>query len=230
MCGRFTLHHAREDIEARFEAEALTDKAVAIEEPRYNIAPTQNVLVVTQNGARHLEFYHGGLIPSWAKDPAIGSRMINARAETLAEKPSFRTALRRRRCLLPADGFYEWQAIPAGEGKKAVKIPTYLRRRDQEMFAFAGLWDEWLAPDGSPLRSCTIVTTAPNALTAPIHDRMPVILRPEDEALWLDPATEPAELTSLLVPYPAEWMEAYAVSRAVNAPTVDAPECIEPTG
>jgi len=228
MCGRFTLHHTLEELEERFAAEVVAGPKPETE-PRYNIAPTQDILVVTQNGARHLQAYHWGLIPSWAKDQAIGNKMINARAETLAEKPSFRTALSRRRCLIPADGFYEWQDAP--EGQKAPRTPMHIRLQDGGLFAFAGLWDEWHAPDGSPLRSCTIITTAPNAVTAPIHDRMPVILRPEDEALWLDRSvTDAPALLPLLVPYPAGLMEAYAVSRQVNAPTVDDPACIAPAG
>ena len=228
MCGRFTLHHSLEELEERFDAHPLT-RAVAT--PRYNIAPTQDILVVTQNGARHLQEYHWGLIPSWAKDPAIGSKMINARAETLAEKPSFRTALSRRRCLIPADGFYEWQnpAADLPAGKKSAKTPMHIRLQDGALFAFAGLWDEWHAADGSLLRSCTIITTAPNAVTAPIHDRMPVILRPDDEAQWLDPSVKDASaLLPLLVPYPADAMEAYAVSRSVNIPTFDDPGLIAP--
>jgi putative SOS response-associated peptidase YedK len=220
MCGRFTLHHTLEEIEERFAAEAQADA-----EARYNIAPTQDVLVVTQNGARHLQAYHWGLIPSWAKEPGIGNRMINARAETLAEKPAFRTALARRRCLIPADGFYEWQDAPGGG--KGPRTPMHIRLQDGGLFAFAGLWDEWHAPDGSPLRSCTVITTGPNAVAAPIHDRMPAILRPEDEARWLDRSVcDAAALLPLLAPYPAEAMEAYAVSRQVNAPTVDDPACI----
>ena len=232
MCGRFTLHHTLEELEERFAAE-VEAPTVAETAPRYNIAPTQDILVVTENGARHLQGYHWGLIPSWAKDAAIGSRMINARAETLAEKPSFRTALQRRRCLIPADGFYEWQDAAADlpSGKKAPRTPMHIRLQGGDLFAFAGLWDEWHAPDGSPLRSCTIITTAPNSVTAPIHDRMPVILRPEDEGLWLDRSVSDASaLLPLLVPYPADVMEAYAVSRSVNAPTVDDPACITPAG
>jgi putative SOS response-associated peptidase YedK len=222
MCGRFTLHHTLEEIEERFAAEAVAEAT-----PRYNIAPTQDILVVTQNGSRHLQAYHWGLIPSWAKDAAVGNRMINARAETLAEKPSFRTALSRRRCLIPADGFYEWQNPP--EGTKEPRVPMHIRLGDGGLFAFAGLWDEWHTPDGSPLRSCTIITTSPNALTAPIHDRMPVILRPEDEGLWLNKSiTHASDLLPLLIPYPAEAMETYAVSRQVNAPTVDDPNCVAP--
>lgn len=214
------MYHAPDEVAERFAVGEILEA-----EARYNIAPTQNVAVVTQNGARHLGSYHWGLIPSWAKDPAIGSRMINARAETLAEKPSFRTALTRRRCLIPADGFYEWQA-PA-EGTKSGKTPTYLHRKGGGLFAFAGLWDEWHAPDGSPLRSCTIITTTPNSVAAAIHDRMPVILRPDDEAFWLDPAvTDSRDLLSLLVPSPAADMEAYPVSRRVNVPVSDDPELI----
>ncbi len=224
MCGRFTLHHNLEELEERF-AVAPAGEAGGDSEPRYNIAPPQDVLVVTQNGARRLEAYHWGLIPSWAKDVSVGNRMINARAETLAEKPSFRTALSRRRCLIPADGFYEWQVT--GTGAKPAKTPMHLRLTDGGLFAFAGLWDEWRGPDGVALRSCTIITTAPNAVAAPIHDRMPAILRPEDEALWLAPSlSEAGALLSLLGPYPASAMEAYAVSRQVNAPTVDDPGCI----
>ncbi len=222
MCGRFTLYHSPDEVAERFAVNELLET-----EARYNIAPTENVAVVTQNGTRHLASYHWGLIPSWAKDPAIGNKMINARAETLAEKPSFRTALARRRCLIPADGFYEWQA-PA-DGAKGGKTPTFLHRKDSGLFAFAGLWDEWHAPDGSPLRSCTIITTTPNSVAAQIHDRMPVILRPDDEALWLNGAvTDTRDLLSLLVPYPAADMEAYPVSRRVNVPTVDDPELIAP--
>lgn len=220
MCGRFTLYHSPDEVAERF---AVNERVET--EARYNIAPTENVAVVTQNGTRHLANYHWGLIPSWAKDPAIGNKMINARAETLAEKPSFRTALTRRRCLIPADGFYEWQAAP--EGAKGGKTPTFLHRTDGGLFAFAGLWDEWHALDGSPLRSCTIITTTPNSVAAPIHDRMPVILRPGDEALWLDHAvTDTRDLLSLLVPYPAADMEAYPVSRRVNVPMIDDPELL----
>lgn len=222
MCGRFTLHHTAEEIAERFEAEVGP-----LLEPRYNIAPSQPVTVVTQNGARELAQYQWGLIPSWAKDPKIGGRMINARAETLAEKPAYRTALARRRCLIPADGFYEWKE--ADNPVEGGKTPMHFRRRDGALFAFAGLWDEWHAPDGTPLRSCTIITGTPNPLVAPVHDRMPIILRPENEGAWLDAGLrEPDALLSLLAPYPADVMEVYAVSRQVNTPSVDVPECIEP--
>ncbi len=222
MCGRFTLRHTAEEVAARFEAEVLP-----LLEPRYNVAPTQPVTVVTQNGARHLAQFQWGLIPSWAKDPKIGSRMINARAETLAEKPAYRTALQRRRCLIPADGFYEWKE--ADNPEEGGRTPMYFHRRDNGLFAFAGLWDEWHAPDGSPLRSCTIITGTPNPLIAPIHDRMPMILREESEEAWLDgDLRDPDALTALLAPYPAEEMEVYAVSRRVNAPSFDDPDCVRP--
>ncbi len=222
MCGRFTLHHTADEIVERFEAEVAP-----LLEPRYNIAPSQPVAVVTQDGTREVAQFQWGLIPSWAKDPKIGGRMINARSETLAEKPAYRTALTRRRCLIPADGFYEWKEAdnPAEGGK----TPMYFRRQDDALFAFAGLWDEWHAPDGSPLRSCTIITGTPNPLVAPVHDRMPIILRPENESAWLDAGLRDSDaLLSLLAPYPADVMEAYVVSRQVNTPAVDTPECIRP--
>ncbi len=161
-------------------------------------------------------------MPSWAKEISIGSRLINARVETIAEKPSFRTALARRRCLIPADGFYEWKE--ADNPEEGGRTPMHIRRRDGALFAFAGLWDEWQAPDGSPLRTCTIITGTPNPLMAPIHDRMPMILRREDENSWLEPGPHDTQsLLSLLAPYPAAEMEAYAVSRQVNSPGTDTP-------
>ena len=221
MCGRFTLHHDAEEIAERFAATVLPDLG-----PRYNIAPTQDIPVVTQNGGRHLARYRWGLIPAWAKDKSIGGRMINARAETLAEKPAFRTALQRRRCLIPADGFYEWRE--ADNPDEGGRTPMYIRRRDGALFAFAGLWDEWHDKEtGVPLRSCTIITGTPNPLIAPIHDRMPIILRPEDEARWLSPTPAGVEpLLSLLVSHAADEFEVYPVSRRVNAPVVDDPALI----
>lgn len=219
MCGRFTLHHNTSQIALRFEVqERLADIA-----ERYHIAPTQPIAAVTVNSPRTLQMMRWGLIPSWAKDPAIGNKMINARAETLPEKPSYRTALRRRRCLIPSDGFYEWQL--EGKGKQ----PMYIHRKDGELFAFAGLWDEWHSPEGETVRSCTIITTTPNDLMAPIHNRMPAILRPDEEAEWLDMSvTEVEAILSLLRPYPAEELEAYPVSRLVNTPMNDEAECIQP--
>jgi putative SOS response-associated peptidase YedK len=220
MCGRYTL----------INLAALTQAFPWIDEPppddvsRYNIAPTQPILGIANNHPDRFEHFHWGLIPSWAKDPAIGNRMINARAETLAEKPTFRTALRRRRCLIPADGFYEWKKDPGGK----TKTPMLIRMKSGEPFAFAGIWETWHSPDGSVIPSCTVITTQPNELMATIHDRMPVILKPEDYQRWLDPKErDPADLTDLLNPYPAVRMEAKPVSRAVNNPKHDSSACIE---
>jgi putative SOS response-associated peptidase YedK len=219
MCGRFTLTTNLGAIAKRFGVARFLEEVG----PRYNIAPTQTVIVVNDDGARHLTQMRWGLIPSWAKDPAIGNRMINARAETVATKPAFRVALRKRRCLIPADGFYEWQ--PVGRRKQ----PVYIALTSRESFGFAGLWEAWTAPDGQEIKSCTIITTEANELLKPIHDRMPVILTREAEGLWLDPKVQdPAILLPLLTPYPAEEMEAYPVSTQVNSPANDGPECIEP--
>ena len=213
MCGRFTQQQDTAGISARFAVQAVLLDAV----PRYNIAPTQPVsavLEVGQNGERFLDLLRWGLVPSWAKDIAIGSKMINARSETVAEKPSFRTSLKRRRCLIPTDGFYEWDKTGG------TRQPYHFRRKDGALFGFAGLWDEWIAPDGSPLRTCTILTTAANGVVAPYHDRMPVILRSEDaEAHWLDTGVQDADaLEPLFLPYPDDWIEAIPVSKRVNSP------------
>ncbi|HOT91015.1 MAG TPA: SOS response-associated peptidase [Anaerolineae bacterium] len=222
MCGRFSL-----GVNLDALVEAFPDFTFPAEmTPRYNIAPTQDVAVVPNTGERTVRMFRWGLIPPWAKDPEIGNRLINARAETLAEKPSFRAAYVRRRCLILADGFYEWQSLP---GSKA-KIPVYVRLASKKPFAFAGLWELW-RPDDTPVFSCTIITTEPNALLAPIHDRMPVILPPDAYATWLDPAEqEPAVLNALLKPYPADLMIAYPVSRFVNDPANDSPACIVASG
>ncbi len=221
MCGRFSLGVNLDDL-----VEAFPDFTFPPEvEPHYNIAPTQNVLVVPNNTAGHVSFFHWGLIPSWAKDTEIGNRLINARGETLGEKPSFRAAYLRRRCLILADGFYEWQAIPGSKAKQ----PMYIQLATKKPFAFAGLWELW-RPDDTPILSCTIITTEPNALLAPIHNRMPVILPPGAYATWLDPAEQkPAALNHLLTPYPADLMTAYPVSRLVNSPATDTPACIVPS-
>jgi putative SOS response-associated peptidase YedK len=220
MCGRFTLHHAGEEIAERFGVQQVLFPL----EPRYNIAPSQPVAVVLeQDEGRCLDAYKWGLVPFWAKDPKIGNRMINARAETLAEKPSFRAALTRRRCLIPADGFYEWKK--EGDARR----PFHIRLRDGKPFAFAGLYEEWQAPDGAPLRTCAIITVEPNPLMAQVHNRMPAILDADAREAWLDPALKDApRLQKLLTPYPEQEMEAYPVSRRVNAPTFDGPECIRP--
>ena len=221
MCGRFTL-----TVDPAQLREALPGFSVPEEiKPRYNIAPSQPVAVVPNDGRNQLDFFVWGLIPSWAKDPSIGNRMINARGETLAEKPSFRAAYRRRRCLVLADGFYEWRKEP---GSKA-KTPMYVQMESKEPFGLAGLWEIWYSPDGSEIRSCTIITTQPNGLLDKIHNRMPVILPKEAYPLWLaQEEKESSELNALLRPFPAEEMIAYPVSRMVNSPANDVPECIEP--
>ncbi len=181
--------------------------------PRYNIAPTQAVIVVGDDGKRYLKAMRWGLIPSWAKDPSIGNRMINARVETLAEKPAFRAGLKKRRCIIPADGFYEWQKL----GK--IKQPMRIVLKTREAFGFAGLWEHWRSPDGEEILSCTIITTEANELLKAVHERMPVILTRDAEAAWLDPKTQDVEkLLPLLKQYPAEEMEFYPVSRDVNSP------------
>jgi putative SOS response-associated peptidase YedK len=221
MCGRYTLFKINR-IQQAFPW--IVEPVPADVPTRYNIAPTQPILAVANNHADRFEHFHWGLIPSWAKDPAIGNRMINARAETLAEKPAFRTALRRRRCLVPADGFYEWKKDPGGK----TKTPMHVRMKSGEIFAFAGLWETWHAPDGSVVPSLTLITTQPNELMSEIHDRMPVILKPQDYQRWLDPKElPPADLADLLRPYPADEMEARPVSRTVNNPKNESPDCIE---
>ena len=221
MCGRYTLIRLQ-DFTDMFP---WIRAPLEMPPPRYNIAPTQPIAAIANDGKNQIEYLHWGLISSWAKDSSIGSRMINARAETLAEKPAFRSALRRRRCIIPASGFYEWKKSQDGR----TKTPMYIRMKDGRPFAFAGLWETWHSVDGSEIRSCTIVTSTPNAVVAPIHDRMAVILDPDLYLRWLDPAEHRAEeLASMLIAYPAEKMEAYAVNRAVNQPANDVPECILP--
>lgn len=206
MCGRYSLIADLRDLQGRFSFEEFQDYA-----PYHNIAPTSRVLTVRGGEARRAEVIRWGLVPSWAKELSVGSRMFNARGETVAEKPAFRTALRRRRCLVLADAFYEWQKTPSG------KRPMRIALASGEPFAFAGLWETWKDPSGAVIPSCTIITTAPNELISPIHDRMPVILPKEMEDLWLDEQVQdPAVLADLLRPYPAEDMvvcEAEALTR-----------------
>lgn len=226
MCGRFALMTPTEQLAMQFGVSETAVEALPPSVPRYNIAPTQPVAAIrlNPNGERDFTFFHWGLVPSWAKDVSIGSRMINARSETVTEKPSFRTAFKRRRCLIPADGFYEWQK--QGSGKQ----PMFIRPAEGEErpFALAGLWEMWRDPDGGTLQSCTILTTTPNELMAPIHNRMPVIIEPEDYDLWLNPEPDPEQGLHLLRPYPAEKMSAYPVSPVVNNPRNDVPECVQP--
>lgn len=221
MCGRFTLTVDPADLQEAFPGIAVPTEMT----PRYNIAPSQPVSVIANNGQNKVEFFRWGLIPSWAKDPKIGNRMINARAESLAEKPSFRAAYRKRRCLILADGFYEWRREPAGKSK----TPMYIRLKSGTPFAFAGLWEAWHAKDDETILSCTIITTTPNSLLEKIHDRMPAILKPEAYGQWLvQDEQKPDALSKLLGPYPTSLMTAYAVSTAVNSPAMDSPDCVRP--
>lgn len=222
MCGRFTLTVDTNTIQITFPWLELPTQQFT---PRYNIAPTQPIAVVPNDGQNKLDFFIWGLIPSWSKDPKIGSRLINARGETIGEKPSFRSAYKRRRCLILADGFYEWIKTP---GEKA-KTPHYIQMESKEPFAFAGLWEIWNAPDGSMLKTATIITTEPNPLIAKLHNRMPVILPEPAYEAWLAPEErKPEELNHLISAYPAEEMMHFPVSRAVNSPANDSPECIIP--
>ena len=222
MCGRFTLSVNPDELEKTFSEYTFPSKFA----PRFNIAPTQPVLAIPNDDKNEADFFVWGLIPMWAKDPALGNRLINARGETLAEKPAFRSSLKYKRCLILADGFYEWKGAP---GRKT-KTPFFIHMKDRKPFAFAGLWDSWNSPDGSLIKSCTIITTEPNDLTAIIHNRMPVILHPRDYAKWLDPAPQtPEHLKPLIKPFPAEEMNAFPVSTLVNTPANDSPELIVPS-
>ena len=221
MCGRFSLGASATKLAELFDLTEVPNWA-----PRYNIAPTQELLVVLkapEDPGRKISRRRWGLIPSWAKDRGIGNQLINAQAETVATKPAFRAAFRKRRCLVPADGFYEWTQ----QGRQ--KQPYYIRLRDGGPFAIAGLWEHWEGPDGNGVDSCTLLTTSANDLISAFHHRMPVILNPTNYDLWLDPAVQEAgPLQSLLQPYPSENMTAYPVRTLVNNPANDAPGCIEP--
>ncbi len=218
MCGRYTLSTPVGVLAEEFGLGGTLPDLPA----SYNVAPTQEVPAILGNdGERRLELLRWGLVPAWADDPQVGSRMINARSETAPEKPSFRRAFRDRRCLIPADGFYEWKRTSDG------KQPYRIHMGDGRPFAFAGLWESW-DKGREEIRSCAILTTAANALVGEIHDRMPVILAPDAYDVWLDPGSERDELTGLLAPYPEEEMEAYPVSRLVNSPRNNDPRCVEP--
>jgi len=218
MCGRFTLTPELKLLAERF---SITIAPTVSYNPRFNIAPTQPVIVIGDDGQRYMQVMRWGLIPGWAKDPNVGNRMINARAETIAEKPAFRAALKKRRCLIPADGFYEWQKL----GK--VKQPVRIVLKSREPFGLAGLWERWASPEKVEVLTCTVITTTANELLHAVHDRMPVILNREAEAQWLDPnVTDPAKLLPLLQPYPSRLMEYYPVSTQVNSPVHDGPDCI----
>ncbi len=221
MCGRFSQGTPADILAQLFQLADIPSWT-----PRYNISPTQlvpTVVVTSEHPSRQFRAWRWGLIPSWAKDPSIGSRMINAQAETASTNPAFRAAFRRRRCLMLADGFYEWQQL----GRR--KQPFHVRMRDGTPFAFAGLWEHWKGPDGAAIDSCTLLTTEPNDLIRTFHHRMPVILDPKEYDLWLDPGIqEPQRLQPLLRPYSSEVLAAYPVSTRVNNPANDTPDCIQP--
>lgn len=199
---------------------------------RYNVAPSLQVYAVAvRRDHRALGTFKWGLVPSWAKDPAVGNRMINARAEGIEIKPAFRSALDRRRCLIPADAFYEWQRRTTADGRNAGKLPFAVRRRDGQPMAFAGLWEVWRDPDNpeaDPLRTCVIITTAANDLMAPIHDRIPVVLDPADWGQWLDPSVDSDKARSLLITPPSEWFDVFPVSSMVNNVANDGPDLLDP--
>jgi putative SOS response-associated peptidase YedK len=226
VCGRYSLATTTPaDVRARFPV----GESIEIRR-RYNVAPADDVLAVTvdREGSPRGELLRWGLVPSWAERQDIGLKMINARAETAAERPAFRRAYERYRCLVLADGFYEWRAPPSALGSRARKQPFHISCTDQPLFAFAGLWSIWHAPDGAVLRSCAILTVAANAAVAPLHDRMPVILPPDAETAWLEPGTPRAELADLLAPLAPERTALRAVSAAVNDARYDGPECLAP--
>jgi len=221
MCGRFALATEKNILDMLYDLEIRTGFNLV---PRYNVAPSQQVPVVRLSpvdGRRELALLKWGLVPFWADDPTIGSKMINARAETAAEKPSFRDAFKKRRALVPASGFYEWQKI------EGVKQPYYITRQDKSLFSLAGLWETW-NKGSEPLETFTILTTEPNTMVAELHNRMPVIIPHEAYNLWLDPATDLKTLKNMLVPYPENELTLYAVSRLVNSPSNDSPGLIEP--
>lgn len=224
MCGRYTLSVPLSNLVDSFDVEPPDFEYP----PRFNIAPTQDAPVIAQDQeGRRMGLLRWGLVPSWAKDPAMGSRMINARAETVAEKPAFRNAYRRRRCLVPADGFFEWKANEEQEGKKRTKVPHWIHREDGGVFGMAGLWERWIPEGGDPIHTFTILTTGAVPGIRAIHPRMPVILPPHSVHPWLNPDSDPDLLLSLLRPNP-EGIVAHPVSLLVNSPKNDAPECILP--
>jgi putative SOS response-associated peptidase YedK len=218
MCGRFTRSQSIPAIAEEFGAQPVLWDL----EPSYNIAPTQKVAVIITDGVKRLVPVRWGLVPSWAKDPSIGSKMINARAETITEKASYRRAFKKRRCLVVADGFYEWQTTGGA------RRPMYIRLKSGKPFGFAGLYEVWKSPEGEEVTTCTIITTEANEFMKPIHERMPVIIPREHQDNWLDPTIEDhTTLLELLKSNPATEMEAYPVSKRVNSPSNNSPECVK---
>lgn len=222
MCGRFTLFASYQHIIRRFTISSAFSETAYM--PSYNVAPSQQVVAVIHDGKQNrLGYLRWGLIPPWAKDEKIGHKMINARAETLMERPSFRQPFQKKRCIIPADSFYEWKQTENG------KVPMRIKMKSDELFSFAGLWESWHAPDGKTIHTCAIITTEPNALVRPIHKRMPAIIRQEEESTWLDRSIQnPNVLNRLLQPYNEDEMEAYAVSSLVNSPKNNNEKLIEP--
>ena len=220
MPERFALYHDLQTLAERFGIESEPTSF----EPKYNIAPGQNVSVIIKDGdERKCVIMRWGLVPQWSNDPLIGFQMINARGETVAQKPSFKNSLRKRRCIVPCSGFYEWKKVD-----KKTKIPYHIKPKNDQFFGFAGLWDTWNR-DGGVLTTFAIITTTPNELIEPIHDQMAVILSKEDEQIWLDPNNQnPDELVTLLKPYPSEEMQAYEISSFVSNARNEGPECIDP--
>ena len=218
MCGRFAQRTDPKRVAKQFGVEDVPEL-----EPRYNIAPTQEILGVSESEeGREMAFYKWGLIPSWAKDTSMSARLINARSETVREKPAFRQAFKQRRCIIPADGFYEWQRT---EGRKQ---PFFFQMLDESPFGFAGLWEQWKGEEGQVINSCTILTTEANEVLRPVHDRMPVILHPDDYSLWLDHDVRKLEMVEdLLRPYPADQMASYPVSTLINSPRSQGERLIE---
>jgi putative SOS response-associated peptidase YedK len=227
VCGRFTLTSSGEELAAHFEAAGVPD-AAPVDEPRYNIAPSQSVAAVrvARAGCPAWAQLRWGLIPAWASDASIGNRLINARSETAADKPAFRDALRRRRCLIAADGFYEWSGTKrVGAG---VRTPYWFRVHGGEPFAIAGLWETWRDPARLEVESCTLLTSEANSHVRQFHHRMPVILAPWDYTRWLDPTADLESVLALLVPCPPDWVSSIAVGPTVNDARHEGRECIEP--
>jgi putative SOS response-associated peptidase YedK len=218
MCGRFSFSPLAKIIEERFDVKVDSTRY----KPRYNSAPSQDLAVISNLNPGELSFYRWGLIPSWAKDKSIGNKLINARAETILEKPSFKNSLKHKRCLVLSDGFYEWKSIAKKE-----KIPSRITLQNNRLFAMAGIWDSWKDETGAMINSFAIITTTPNKLMENIHNRMPVILEQKDEKQWLN-ENDTTVLFSLLKPYPELEMTAYPVSKLVNSPSNDSPDVMNP--
>lgn len=221
MCGRFTLTSGPAALQRSLHLDTPPEDLL----PRFNIAPTQNIAIVTSLEHPQVEYARWGLIPSWAKEASIGSRLINARAETVREKPAFRSAFLKRRCLILADGFYEWERTAKSRG--GARAPFYIQMAGGDPFTFAGLWENWRSPEGDEVRSCTIVTCAANEIIGRFHDRMPVILEGEGARRWLDPGAPAEDLSALLVPFPPDRLQIRVVSRLVNSPGNDGPEVLQ---